>query len=360
VTNVTGARELEWFAAENIRAAIAGNEPAFTALVRRHRPELLLHCYRFTGSTQDAEDLVQETFLRAWAKRHSFQGRSTFRAWLYGIATHACLDLLRHHPRRVLPPEVVSPADPGDAPEPHSDIAWLEPYPDRLLDQIVDSGAEPEAALIRREATELAFIAAIQHLPPRQRAVLILRDVVGWPAKQTAESLGITVVSANSALQRARETLRARWAGRNGSYRPTARFSPAERSLLARMVDAWEQGDAQAVALLLAVDGRLVMPPTRSWYAGREAITRFLAGHAFGAGIPGHIRALPTAANRQPALGLYLSDDHTGQHKPFALMVLTTNGDTVTEMALFQFPRLFAACGLPALLDADVTALTTT
>jgi RNA polymerase sigma-70 factor (ECF subfamily) len=350
VTSVAGVRGPERSVDEDVHAAIAGSEPAFTALVRRHRPELLLHCYRFTGSTQDAEDLVQETFLRAWAKRQSFQGRSTFRAWLYGIATHACLDLLRRHPRRVLPPQIAGPADPRDAPRPHSDVAWLEPYPDRLLDEVVASGADPEAALISREATELAFIAAIQHLPPRQRAVLILRDVVGWQAKQTAELLGMSVVSANSALQRARQTLRQRWVGRDGNHRPAARFSQAERSLLAQMVDAWERGDASAVAALLRADVRLVMPPTSSWYAGREAVTRFLARHAFGAGIPGHIRALPTAANRQPAVGLYLSDGDTGQHHPFALMVLTVEAGAVTEMALFQFPRLFAAYGLPAAL----------
>ena len=360
VTKAAGVREPEGSAAEDVRAAIAGSEQAFAAIVRRHRPELLLHCYRFTGSTLDAEDLVQETFLRAWAKRQTYQGRSTFRAWLYGIATHACLDLLRRHPRRVLPPEIAGPADPRDAPAPHSDIAWLDPYPDRLLDEVVAAGADPEAALIGREATELAFIAAIQHLPPRQRAVLILRDVIGWTAKETAESLGMTVVSVNSALQRARQTLRTRWAGQGGSYRPTARFSEAERSLLARMVDAWEDGDAQAVASLLGADARLVMPPTMSWYAGRYAVTAFLASHAFGAGIPGHIRALPTAANRQPALGLYLSGGDAGQHRPFALMVLAVEAGTVTEMALFQFPRLFAACGLPAVLDAAVTSPATT
>jgi DNA-directed RNA polymerase specialized sigma24 family protein len=295
VMNVAGVREAERSAAEDVRAAIAGSEAAFTAIVRRLRPELLLHCYRFTGSTQDAEDLVQETFLRAWAKRQTFQGRSTFRAWLYRIATHACLDLLRRHPRRVL--------------------------------------------------------------PPRQRAVLILRDVIGWTAKETAQSLGMTVVSVNSALQRARQTLRTRWAGQSGSYRPAARFSEAERSLLARMVEAWEQGDAQAVASLLSADARLVMPPTTSWYAGRQAITTFLASHAFGAGIPGHIRALPTAANRQPALGLYLSGGDTGQHKPFALMVLAVEAGTVTEMTLFQFPRLFAAYGLPAVLGLSPGSL---
>ncbi|TVT21504.1 sigma-70 family RNA polymerase sigma factor [Amycolatopsis acidiphila] len=333
--------------ADELGAALAGDESAFAALVERHRPELHLHCYRFLGSTQDAEDLVQETFLRAWAKRASFQGRSTFRAWLYGIATNACLDALRRRPRRVTPPEVTGPADPGARPGPATDLAWLEPYPDRLIEDVVAAGVDPEAALVRREATELAFLAAMQHLPPRQRAVLILRDVVEWSAKETAGSLNMTVASANSALQRARETLRRRWVRQDAAdRRALARISEVERSLLARMVDAWNRTDINAVAALLGADARLVMPPTTSWYDGRAAVTSFLATHAFTPSMPGRMRAVPTAANRQPALGVYIRDD-SGDFRPFALLVLTVESPVVTEMTLFHLPRLFPLCGLP-------------
>ncbi|HEY0574934.1 MAG TPA: RNA polymerase subunit sigma-70 [Pseudonocardia sp.] len=337
----------------DLSAALAGDKRAFAALVERHRAELHLHCYRFMGSTQDAEDLVQETFLRAWSKRASFQGRSTFRAWLYGIATNASLDALRSRPRRVTPPEVTGPADPRAEPRPATDVAWLEPYPDRLLENVVASGVDPEAMLIRREATELAFLAAIQHLPPRQRAVLILRDVLEWSAKETATSLDMTVASVNSALQRARETLKRRWVRRDADRHALSGINEAERSLLARMVDAWDRTDVTAVATLLGADARLVMPPTPSWYDGREAITTFLAEHAFTTRMLGRMRALATAANRQPALGVYLRDD-AGQYRPFALIVLTVEAGAITEMTLFQIPRLFALCGLPAFLGTDL------
>jgi RNA polymerase sigma-70 factor (ECF subfamily) len=323
------------------------DEPAFAALVERHRAELHLHCYRFMAATQDAEDLVQETFLRAWAKRASFQGRSTVRAWLYGIATNACLDALRRRARRVTPPEVTGPADPLARPGPATDLPWLEPYPDLLLENVVAAGVDPEAMLVRREATELAFMAAIQHLPPRQRAVLILRDVVEWSAKETATALDMTVVSVNSALQRARETLRRRWVRDETGHRALARLDEVEKSLLAGMVDAWDRTDIDAVAALLGADARLVMPPTASWYDGREAVTTFLASHAFTPGMAGRMRAVATAANRQPALGVYIRDEQA-RFRPFALLVLTVEDGAVSELTLFHLPRLFPLCGLPA------------
>lgn len=332
---------------DELAAGLAGDESAFAALVEPHRAELHLHCYRFMATTQDAEDLVQETFLRAWSKRSSFEGRSTFRAWLYGIATNACLDALRRRPRRVTPPEVTGPADPRADPRPPTDLPWLEPYPDRLLENVVATGVDPEAMLVRREATELAFLAAIQHLPPRQRAVLILRDVVEWSAKETATALDMTVASANSALQRARATLRRRWVPQDADRRALARLSEIERSLLAGMVEAWDRTDVDAVAALLGADARLVMPPMLSWYDGRESITMFLGTHAFTPGMAGCMRAVPTAANRQPALGIYMRDEES-HFRPFALLVLTVEEHAITEMALFHLPRLFPLWGLPA------------
>jgi RNA polymerase sigma-70 factor (ECF subfamily) len=332
---------------DELTAALAGDRSAFAALAERHRAELHLHCYRFMAATQDAEDLVQETFLRAWAKRASFQGRSTFRAWLYGIATNACLDALRRRPRRVTPPEITGPSDPAADPAPATDLAWLEPYPDRLLENVVAAGLDPEAMLVRRETTELAFMAAVQYLPPRQRAVLILRDVVEWSAKETAAALDMTVASANSALQRARDTLRRRWVRHDADHRALARLSEIERSLLMGMVDAWDRTDINAVAALLGADARLVMPPTTSWYDGREAVTAFLASHAFTPGMAGRMRAVVTAANRQPALGVYIRDD-MARFRPFALLVLTVEDQAIVEMTLFHLPRLFPLCGLPA------------
>lgn len=331
---------------EEVAAAVAGDEAAFAALVERHQAELQLHCYRFLGSIPDAEDQVQETLLRAWARRHTFEGRSSFRAWLYGIATHTCLDALRRRSRRVTPPEVTGPADPAEKPERATDIVWLEPYPDRLLESIAATEAGPELRLISRESTELAFLAAIQYLSPRQRATLILRDVVGWSAKETAEALRITVPSVNSALQRARQTLRQRWSPPHRDTAAGSRTTEAERTLLTRMVDAWERTDADAVAALLTSDARLVMPPTTSWYDGREAVRAFLVRYAFAAAL-GRFRALPTAANRQPAFGLYRRDDDD-VHQPLALIVLTVDREAVSEIAMFHLPRLVMLAGLPA------------
>ncbi|MGH2801339.1 MAG: RNA polymerase subunit sigma-70, partial [Thermoleophilaceae bacterium] len=187
-------------------------ESAFAALFERHRRELQVHCYRMLGSFEDSEDLVQETFLRAWRKRANFgsDGRSSFRAWLYRIATNACLDVLRSRPRRVLPTHVEPAGDPAAPPSPPADLPWLQPYPDRLLEPISPVEDEPGAVVVARETIALAFIAAIQHLPPRQRAVLILRDVLGWSAKDAASLLEVSVSSVTSALQRARATLRDR------------------------------------------------------------------------------------------------------------------------------------------------------
>ncbi|QRP48450.1 RNA polymerase subunit sigma-70 [Amycolatopsis sp. FDAARGOS 1241] len=329
---------------DEVAAALGGDQRAYAALVERHRAELHLHCYRFTASTQDAEDLVQETFLRAGAKRASFPGRSTFHAWLYGIATNACLDVLRRRPRRVTPPEVSGPADPSPARR-RTSRGWS---PTRTGSSRTSWRPEsiPRRCWSGGRPTELAFLAAIQHLPQRQRAVLILRDVVGWPAAETAAALDVTVASVNSALQRARETLRRRWVRNDADRRAIARLGEVEQAMLAGMVDAWERTDVDEVAALLGARARLVMPPMTSWYDGRESITQFLASHAFTPGMTGHVRAMATAANRQPALGIYLRDANA-RFRPFALLVLTVEREVITELALFHLPRLFPLCGLP-------------
>ncbi len=255
---------------DRLERALAGDEAAFSTLAARYRPELQLHCYRMLGSPHDAEDVVQESLLRAWTKRSSFQGRSSFRAWLYGIATNGCLDALRRRARRILPPQLSGPSDPRQGRNPpRSDLPWLEPYPDRLLDEINWSDTHPESRLLEREATKLAFIAAIQHLPPRQRAVVILRDVLEWPARETAETLETTVASVNSALQRAHAAL--------GPHLLTSdevdasEIDEREQALLREMMDAWEHGDADLLASILSADARLVC---RQLPSGMTAATR--------------------------------------------------------------------------------------
>ncbi|MDX6466309.1 MAG: polymerase sigma-70 factor, subfamily [Gaiellaceae bacterium] len=322
------------------------NESAFAELAGRHRAELRLHCYRMLGSFEDAEDLVQETLLRAWSKRSSFEGRSTFRAWLYGIATNACLDALRARSRRVMPSDLGPPGDPTAEPLPFEEIPWLEPYPDRLLDEVQAPEARPDDRLIARETTELAFLAAIQHLPPRQRAVLIMRDVLGWSAAETAASLESTVVSVNSGLQRAHATLAKHLPRRDSDWLAGAPTNATEQELLAGMITAWERGDTDALAALLSEDARLVMPPTRSWFVGRDAVATFFAEHAFIRESRIERRAVAASANRQPAFGVYRRLPGEEAYTPFALGVLRIERRAIAEIALFISPRLFAAHGL--------------
>jgi RNA polymerase sigma-70 factor (ECF subfamily) len=325
-------------------------ESAFAALVERHRRELQIHCYRMLGSFEDSEDLVQETFLRAWRKRASFgtDGRSSVRAWLYRIATNACLDVLRSRPRRVLPPQVAAAGDPAAPPSPPADLPWLQPYPDRLLEPIAPAEDEPGAVVVARETIELAFIAAIQHLPARQRAVLILRGVLGWSAKDTASLLEVSVGSVNSALQRARATLRDRLGERRTEWERSSEPSEEERELLRRYVDAHERADADALAELLREDARLTMPPHPTWYAGRTAI--LIASQKGFDPEFGQLRSVVAGANMQPAAAHYLRRPGESEYRPLALDVLGIEGGRVTEITSFVFPGLFAAFGLPPTL----------
>ncbi|TWD82824.1 RNA polymerase sigma-70 factor (ECF subfamily) [Kribbella amoyensis] len=310
------------------------DEPAFTALAERHRRELHVHCYRMLGSFQDAEDTVQETFLRAWRRRETFEGRSTFRAWLYRIATNACLDLLAA--RR---PE---PATGGEVP-------WLQPYPDRLLDELrADDADEPETVAVARETIELAYLVAVQHLAPRPRAVLILRDVVGWPAKDVAELLGDSVNSVNSALQRARAGLREHlpaerqdWTGSEEDTRT--------RELVRRYTEASVTTDIDGLAALLRDDVRCSMPPTPGLYVGREAVVNDWIESGFGQ-MTG-LRAVLTSVNRQPAVAVYHRQDREGAYLPLTIDVLRITGGAIAEITTFhadQFPRLDLPERLPA------------
>jgi RNA polymerase sigma-70 factor, ECF subfamily len=321
------------------------SQDTFVAALEQYRRELQLHCYRMLGSVQDAEDMVQETALRAWRKRDDFEGRSTFRAWLYRIATNACLDALRRRRPRMLPPDVAPAAAPAQRLPAAAEGPWLEPYPDRLLDGIAASDDEPEAVLVGKETIELAFLAAIQHLPPRRRAVLILRDVVGWSAKDTAATLGISVNSVNSSLQRARSTLSTRLPRRRIEWAQDAP-SGNDRAVLRRYMAAHEHGDAEGLARLLRDDVRASAPPLPLWYEGREALVASTRHRA----AAGRFRFLATTANRQPAAASYVRAPGESIYRPMGIDVLRIEDGLIAEITAFLRPELLAAFGLPPAL----------
>src|SRR5205807_4757367 len=295
-----------------------GDEEAFVVLAGRYRRELHVHCYRFVGSLEDAEDLVQETLLRAWRARETFEGRSSLRAWLYRIATNACLDLLDRRPRRALPPDVAKASNPAQEPPGASDIPWLDPYPGRLLESLASDEEAPETIAIRRETIELAFLATIQHLPRRRRAVLILRDVLGWSAKDSAETLGLSVASVNSTLQRARRGLREHLPAQRLDWTATGTPCPDNVALLRRYMDAHERGDIDGLARLLREDARISAPPLPLWYEGRDAIVtasrRLAAADRF--------RYLATGSNLQLAAASYVLGDADSIYRPMGIDVL--------------------------------------
>jgi RNA polymerase sigma-70 factor (ECF subfamily) len=328
-----------------VAAARAGDERAFARLAEPYRRELQVHCYRMLGSIEDAEDAVQESYLRAWARLESFAGRAPFRAWLYGIATHACLDALRRKKARVWPTDLAGPADPANYPLAQVELPWLQPYPDRLLDSPAPPDAEPEAAVTAKETIELAFVVAIQRLPARQRAVLILRDVLDWSAKDTAAALQMSSIAVNSALQRAHATLAGHLSPARSEW--SVRSNPAEKTLLRDLIAAWESSDTPALVALLNTDVRLVMPPGLTWFAGRDAVGEFFREHVFGEMGRGWV-LLPTAANRQPAFALYYRKSADVVPEPFAICVLRVQDGAISEIALFQQPELFPSFALPA------------
>jgi len=320
-----------------LAAARGGDEAAFAGLAETYRGELQAHCYRMLGSFEDSEDLVQETFLRAWRKRKSFQGRSTFRAWLYRIATNACLDFLERRPRI---------ARSQDGSKPLAEVPWLQPYPDEVLEAVPSGAAEPEAEVVARETIELAFIAAIQLLPPKQRAALILRDVLGWSAAESASLLGTSVAASNSALQRARATLKRHLPPRRLDWRAGEEPTEEERALLDRYMDATDRNDPAAMVRLLHADAFCAMPPLDAWYVGNEAIVAAWVEDGFGSETLGRLQSVPVSANRQPAVAVYRRRPDESEYKPLALDVLRFEGGVVAEIVVFG-PDVFAAFGLP-------------
>ncbi|GAA0930717.1 sigma-70 family RNA polymerase sigma factor [Kribbella koreensis] len=315
-------------------------EETFAAQAEQYRHELRVHCYRMLGSYDDAEDMVQETFLRAWRKRTDFEGRSSFRAWLYKIATNACIDDVRR-PQRVLPHQLEPASWPTGEAIARTDLPWLQPYPDVLLDR----AEEPDAAVVRRETIELAFLIAIQHLPARQRAVLILRDVLGWSAKETADLLDSTVASVNSALQRARPVLREQLPPRRAEWAPTSDPSAEEQALLKKYMDAWERADSAGIAQLMHEDIRITMPPYPFWFEGRTDAQRIMAANLDpdGDANRGDWRFIPISVNRQPALATYLRVPGDDLYRPFGIDVFRIEDGLIAEMTAFEltdFERL--------------------
>jgi len=328
---------------------------AFERLAEPFRRELKLHCYRMLGSVHEAEDIVQETYLRAWRSFDNFEGRGSFRAWLYRIATNACLDALasRNNVQRFLPDQRAPPSTQMPDGIPAADVPWLEPYPDSDLEGIADDAPGPEARYASREAVQLAFVAVIQQLPPRQRAVLLLCDVLGWPAAEVATLLGRSIASINSALQRARETLAKSYPlGQQTAASP----SPAQQRLVGRYVRAWEGRDLDGFVTLLKEDATYTMPPVPHWYAGRPAIRTFFAWawKAYGG-----FRLIPTAANRQLGFAAYSRSGKDGPWIAHSIHVLALEHHLISTLTLFvkpAAPRLFRAFGLPLTLADAATA----
>jgi RNA polymerase sigma-70 factor (ECF subfamily) len=333
-----------------LRAAREGDEDAFRRLVEPHRSALLAHCYRMLGSMPDAEDAVQDALLRAWRGLTRFEGRSSLRSWLYAIATNASLRAIERRPRRVLPIDYAPAADPHDGPgEPVVESVWVEPYPDERLG-VEDGLAGPEARYEQRESVELAFIAALQHLPARQRAVLILREVLGFSARETAEALDASPASIDSALQRARRTVNDRLPERSQQAALSSLDDERMREIVDGFVDAWERADVDAVVAMLASDAAMTMPPLPTWYRGREAVAAFLEGWPLRRDI--RWRVVPVRANGQLAFGHYIWDDERETFTAHSITVLTLDGERIAEITAFLDAELMPRFGLADEIEA--------
>ena len=334
--------------------AKSGDRTAFDAIAEPHRRELQLHCYRMLGTLQDAEDAVQESLLRAWRGIERFHGKASFRNWLYRIATNTCLNALASSAtkRRVMPEMEGPPTLQLPPREPALDVAWLEPYPDEWLEGIPDEAPGPEVRYEQREAIHLAFVAVIQTLPPRQRAALLLQDVLGWSAAESARLLDATVASVNSALQRARATIekhRPAWSQRDSRTTPNEQ----QRALLSRYVRSWERADVEGFVQVLKEDVTITMPPWREWYRGRDAVRTFFA---FTANPGGHapFRLVRTEANGQIAYAFY-SRWRSPEWRAHSIQLVELDNSGVGKMVSFVTPALFAKFGLPdALTDGDL------
>ncbi|RSN43385.1 RNA polymerase subunit sigma-70 [Amycolatopsis sp. WAC 04197] len=312
---MTDARPLDTDAATFLEVVRSGDPARFALVTERHRRELQVHCYRMLANYEDAQDLTQETFLRAWHKRESFKGHAALRTWLYRIATNACLDFLEKRKDRTLE---------------DSEVLYLQPYPDRMLPE------DPQESVVARETIELAFIVAVQHLPPRQRAVFVLRDVLGWPASKTADALELTVASVTSALQRARVTMRGRLPDRRLDWRG-AELSKGERGVVKAYIEAHERNDLDGLAALLREDLRFVMLPEAgtTTTTAKDAVDGWVSGGLFRRGHDDW-RGITTTVNRMPAAALYLRTPEDPEHRLFAIAVLRVADGKIAELTGFD------------------------
>jgi RNA polymerase sigma-70 factor, ECF subfamily len=322
----------------------------FPELVEAHRADLHAHCYRMLGSLHDADDALQDTLFRAWRALPKFRGESSPRTWLYRIATNVCLDVIAQRPKRVLPIDYGPPSPVGAAEggRPSRDVEWIEPYPNEVVG-VTDGAVSPEARYERREALELAFVAALQQLPPGQRSALILRDVLGFSAKQAAETLGTTVAAVNGSLRRARTTIEKRLPDRSQQKTLRALGDRKLKETVERFADAFERGEIDTILAMLADDATFAMPPYREWRRGRDAITR---SWLMPAGPTPSLRYIQTQANGQLALGCYAIDSETNSYLPAALDVLTFRGDVIVDVTAFRTPAIFPRFRLPERLPA--------
>jgi RNA polymerase sigma-70 factor, ECF subfamily len=328
-----------------LEAARAGDEDAFARLVEPHRRALHAHCYRMLGSVTDAEDALQDALLNAWRGLSKFEGRSSLRSWLYTIATNASLRAIERRPKRVLPIDYAPAADPHDGlAEPLVESVWIGPYPDERLG-LEDRLAGPEARYEQRESVELAFITALQHLPARQRAVLILRDVLGFSARETAAALEMSPPGVDSALQRAHKAVDERLPDRSQQAVLASLDDQGLREIVDRYVDAFERADVDAVVEMLAADGAFTMPPLPTWYRGREAVAAFLKDHVLASET--RWRLIQARANGQIAFGNYRWDEQRQSFLPRSLSVLTLDGEGIAEITTFLGPELLTSFGLP-------------
>jgi RNA polymerase sigma-70 factor (ECF subfamily) len=336
-----------------LEAAQRGDQDAFGRLVGPYRAQLRAHCYRMLASLPDADDAVQETLLRAWRGLDRFEGRSSLRSWLYTIATNTSLRTIEKRPKRVLPVDYAAPADPHDRPaEALAEPIWLDPFPDTELGLAGDL-LGPDARYEQRESVELAFTAALQHLPARQRAVLILRDVLGFSARETAEVLDTTPVSIDSALQRAHRTIGERAPARSQQQTLRALGDEEVHEMVHRFAQAWENHDVDGLVAMLAEDARMAMPPQPCWFQGRDAVDTFLGLWPLSS--KNQFRLLPTSASGQPALAAYLWDEVTGAFEAESIVVLTLGDSSIEEIMAFRSPELFPRFGLPEHPPASLT-----
>jgi RNA polymerase sigma-70 factor (ECF subfamily) len=345
------ARPLSASEAELLKAAQLGDDDAYGRLVAPYRRELHVHCYRMLGSIPDAEDALQEALLRAWRGLPRFEARSSIRSWLYRIATNACLKAIERRPKRVLPIDYAPAADPHDGPgEAVIESVWLEPYPDEKF-ELEANLAGPEARYEQREGVELAFIAALQHLPARQRAVLVFRDVLGFSARETAAALETTPISVDSALQRAHKAVADRLPDQSQQATLRSLGDNELSEIVERYVAAWERDDVDAIVAMLTEDAKMSMPPLPTWYSGRDQVAMFLHDSPL-AGVK-RWRLVPARASGQLAFGHYVWDEQAQAFTPHGLNVLTLRGTRIEEITAFLSPDAFERFGLPETIEAN-------